>query len=104
MRSVYEGVYARSMQDPDGFWAAAAEAIHWEKRWDRVFDDSRPPFYRWFTGGGLNLPHKPLPAGAIELARHKPGRCVALQRPQERPPLVPGGHFGWGAALAGARP
>ena len=54
MRSVYEGVYARSMQDPDGFWAAAAEAIHWEKRWDRVFDDSRPPFYRWFTGGVLN--------------------------------------------------
>jgi hypothetical protein len=23
-----------------------AEAVHWEKKWDRVLDDSRPPFYR----------------------------------------------------------
>src|SRR5216117_1746430 len=53
-KSVYDEVYARSMKDPEGFWARAAEAIHWEKRWDRVFDDSRPPFYRWFTGGRLN--------------------------------------------------
>src|SRR2546430_11425553 len=45
---------SRSMKDPEGFWARAAEDIHWEKRWDRVFDDSRKPFYRWFTGGVLN--------------------------------------------------
>jgi propionyl-CoA synthetase len=51
---MYEEVYARSLRDRDSFWAAAAEAIHWEKRWDRVFDDSRPPFYRWFVGGALN--------------------------------------------------
>src|SRR3989441_12477509 len=53
-KSVYDEVYARSMKDPEGFWARAAEAIHWEKRWDRVFDDSQKPFYRWFTGGVLN--------------------------------------------------
>jgi len=54
MGSVYDEVYARSLERPEEFWAAAAEAIHWERRWDRVFDDSRPPFYRWFTGGVLN--------------------------------------------------
>jgi len=54
MRSVYDETYARSMRDPDGFWAAAAEDIVWDRRWDRVLDDSRPPFYRWFTGGVLN--------------------------------------------------
>ncbi|MBI2156325.1 MAG: propionyl-CoA synthetase [Candidatus Rokubacteria bacterium] len=53
-KSVYEEAYARSMQDPQGFWAAAAEDIHWDKRWDRVFDDARKPFYRWFAGGVLN--------------------------------------------------
>src|SRR5438105_200356 len=53
-RSVYDETYARSMRDPQGFWAAAAEDIHWDRRWDRVFDDSRRPFYRWFTGGELN--------------------------------------------------
>jgi len=28
--------------------------VYWERRWDRVFDAARPPFYRWFTGGRLN--------------------------------------------------
>jgi propionyl-CoA synthetase len=54
MPSLYEEVYRRSLADPEGFWAEAAEALHWERRWDRVLDDSNKPFYRWFTGGRLN--------------------------------------------------
>ncbi len=54
MTSAYDEVYARSTQGPEGFWAQAAEDIHWERRWDRVLDDSRKPFYSWFTGGMLN--------------------------------------------------
>jgi propionyl-CoA synthetase len=54
MKSLYGEVYARSMRDPAGFWAAAAEDIYWDRRWDRVFDDSRQPFCRWFVGGMLN--------------------------------------------------
>ncbi len=54
MASVYEQVYEGAMRDPEGFWAAAAEDIYWERRWDKVFDDSRKPFYRWFAGGRLN--------------------------------------------------
>lgn len=54
MASVYGEVYGRSMQEPARFWAAAAEEIYWDKRWDKVFDDSRKPFYRWFAGGRLN--------------------------------------------------
>jgi propionyl-CoA synthetase len=54
MPSSYDRVYERSLRDPEGFWAEAAEALHWERRWDRVFDATRPPFYRWFTGGQLN--------------------------------------------------
>src|SRR6267143_531420 len=42
------------MRDPEGFWGAAAEDIYWERRWDRVLDDSRKPFYRWFVGAALN--------------------------------------------------
>jgi propionyl-CoA synthetase len=47
-------VYQRSLTDPEGFWGDVAESVDWEKRWDRVLDDSRPPFYRWFSGGSLN--------------------------------------------------
>jgi propionyl-CoA synthetase len=54
MKSVYSERYTQSMRDPTAFWAAAAEDLYWERRWDKVFDDSRPPFYRWFVGGALN--------------------------------------------------
>jgi propionyl-CoA synthetase len=54
MASTYDQVYARSLRDPDGFWAAAAEDISWDRRWDRVLDRSRPSFDRWFVGGMLN--------------------------------------------------
>ena len=54
MKDSYDAVYARWLNDPENFWAEAAEAVHWDKKWDRVLDDSRPPFYRWFSGGLLN--------------------------------------------------
>jgi propionyl-CoA synthetase len=46
--------YERSLRDPEGFWGEAAEDVHWFRRWDRVLDASRPPFYRWFVGGETN--------------------------------------------------
>jgi propionyl-CoA synthetase len=224
MKTRYDELYARSLRDPEGFWAHAAEDLYWDRRWDRVFDDSRPPFYRWFTGGALNtcyncldfhvdrgrgkqraliydspvtgtvreftyaelrdqvalvagallrqgigpgdrviiympmvpeavmamlacarigaihsvvfggfaapelakriddaqprlvlsascgievnriVPYKPLLDGALELASHRPERCVILQRPQERAALVPGRDLDWGDFMAGARP
>jgi propionyl-CoA synthetase len=54
MKDTYADVYSRWLSDPENFWAEAAEAVHWHKRWDRVLDDSRPPFFRWFAGGLLN--------------------------------------------------
>ena len=54
MATIYDEVYQRARRDPEGFWAAAAEDIHWERRWDRVLDSTRPPYYRWFQGGRLN--------------------------------------------------
>jgi propionyl-CoA synthetase len=50
----YAETYRRSLERPEEFWAEAAEAIDWERRWDRVLDDSRPPFYGWFPGASLN--------------------------------------------------
>ena len=50
----YETAYRAWQRDPEGFWARAAESIHWYKRWDKVLDTSRAPFHRWFSGGELN--------------------------------------------------
>ncbi len=50
----YAETYAAWAADPEGFWAKAAEAIDWSRRWDRVLDESRPPFARWFVGATCN--------------------------------------------------
>jgi propionyl-CoA synthetase len=52
--SKFREVHARSLADPSGFWAEAAEAIDWTRTWDKVLDDDNAPFYRWFSGGELN--------------------------------------------------
>ena len=49
-----EEIHRRSLEQPEEFWAEAAAEIDWVEPWDRVLDDSRAPFYRWFPGGRLN--------------------------------------------------
>jgi propionyl-CoA synthetase len=50
----FADIYRRSLDEPEAFWAEAATLIDWSEPWERVLDDSRPPFYRWFTGGRMN--------------------------------------------------
>ena len=50
----YEALYKRSIEDPEGFWAEAAQELHWFKRWDKVMEGDFPSV-QWFTGGKLNL-------------------------------------------------
>ena len=54
MANSYDETYGAWRRDPQAFWAEAADDIHWIKPWDKVLDDSRPPFYRWFTGAQVN--------------------------------------------------
>ena len=54
MFNLYTQAYEQSIKDPNAFWGSVAEDCHWYKRWDKVLDDSNPPFYRWFTGGETN--------------------------------------------------
>ncbi len=54
MTSRYEETYSRWQNDPEGFWAEAAEDLHWDRRWDSVLDSTRAPFYSWFAGAQCN--------------------------------------------------
>jgi propionyl-CoA synthetase len=56
----FDEVYRRSLEEPEAFWAEAAAEIDWDEPWEHVLDDSRAPFYRWFTGGRLNTCHNAL--------------------------------------------
>ncbi len=40
--------------NPDAFWARAAEALPWFRKWERVFEWNYPTF-KWFVGGETNL-------------------------------------------------
>jgi propionyl-CoA synthetase len=60
MAGRYEDVYRRSLADPEGFWAEAARAVHWDRPFERVLDSSRAPFVRWFPGGVVNTCHNAL--------------------------------------------
>ena len=66
--TTYREFHRRSLADRDGFWAEQARLIHWQKPFDKVLDDSRSPFARWFVGGETNLCHN-----AVD--RHLPARA-----------------------------
>ncbi len=50
----YEARFARSIEDPEGFWGEAAGAYHWFTPWERVLEWDAPDA-RWFVGGTTNL-------------------------------------------------
>ena len=54
MYKTYEEAFKKSIENKDEFWAEAAQDIQWIKQWDKVLDDSRLPFYRWFAGAKVN--------------------------------------------------
>jgi len=54
MSTKHQQLHSDSITVPESFWAAAADAISWDKEWDTVLDRSRPPFYNWYTGAKLN--------------------------------------------------
>ncbi|MEM2815779.1 MAG: acetate--CoA ligase [Candidatus Bathyarchaeia archaeon] len=44
-----------SKEAMEQWWAKWANELFWLKKWSKVLDDSKPPFYRWFVGGETNL-------------------------------------------------
>src|SRR5438876_816411 len=83
--SIYDHAYRRAATDPEGFWAAAADDIVWERRWDRVLDYTQPPYARWFVGGRLNTCENALDVHVervltgVETPAHEPARIRRLR-------------------------
>ena len=50
----YAETFQASLDDPATFWAHAAAAVSWRRQPQRILDDTRPPFYRWFPDAELN--------------------------------------------------
>jgi len=65
----YHETYARSVADPEGFWAEQAATFQWKKPWRQVLKwNFREPSVKWFLGGKLNITEN-------ALDRHLPTRA-----------------------------
>ncbi len=51
-----------------GYFTEFAELLDWYKKWNKILDASRPPFWRWFVGGKINACYNCVDR---HLARHK---------------------------------
>jgi acetyl-CoA synthetase len=57
-KAKYDDMYARSIKDPNGFWAEQAKRIDWIKPFSKVKNTSFDPHnvsIRWFEDGTLNI-------------------------------------------------
>ncbi len=58
-------------EDNTGFWEKRAEELHWFKKWDKVLDDSKKPFFKWFAGGKTNISYNCLDVHTKTARRNK---------------------------------
>ena len=68
----YQKLYARSVEDPEGFWAELAQQLDWFKKWDKVLEwDFNRPEIRWFQNGKLNVSYNCLDRHLSSWRRNK---------------------------------
>jgi acetyl-CoA synthetase len=53
--AAYDKLCAEAEKDYEGFWARLAkENLLWKKPFTKTLDESKAPFYKWFTDGEMN--------------------------------------------------
>ncbi|NPA91987.1 MAG: acetate--CoA ligase [Chloroflexi bacterium] len=57
----YERYRKEGEENPVKFWEdRAKEMVDWFEPWEKVLDDSNPPFYKWFVGAKTNIVYNAL--------------------------------------------
>ncbi|WDE12421.1 acetate--CoA ligase [Thalassomonas haliotis] len=67
----YQALYDYSINNREDFWAGQAETLGWYKKWDKVLDESKAPFYQWFAGGKTNIVHNAVDRHLTNANRNK---------------------------------
>ena len=67
----WEAMLRQADEDYLGFWEAQARELEWQTPWAKVMDDSRAPFFKWFTGGQTNIVHNALDRHVATWRRNK---------------------------------
>jgi acetyl-CoA synthetase len=77
----YEALYKESVEQPEKFWARAAEELHWFRKWDKVLD-WKAPWAKWFVGGEINLSYNCLDRH-VQTARKNKAALIWESEPGE---------------------
>ncbi|MEO7912704.1 MAG: AMP-binding protein, partial [Roseiflexaceae bacterium] len=65
-------LYNWSIQNREQFWSEMATRFcDWYQPWDKVLDESEKPFFKWFTGGKINIVHNAIDRHANGANRDK---------------------------------
>src|SRR3954463_6586783 len=71
---IVQGWRREARENPDAFWARAADQLPWFRKWDRAFE-WEPPTFRWFVGGQTNLAYNCLDA---HIAKGRSGQAALI--------------------------
>ncbi|MBZ0200510.1 MAG: AMP-binding protein, partial [Ignavibacteriaceae bacterium] len=66
-----EKIYSEASDNLEEFWAKEAKNLHWFKKWSKVLDDSKKPFYKWFVNGKTNIAYNCLDVHCKTSRRNK---------------------------------
>lgn len=68
----------------DKYWAEKAEQFEWFQEWDKVVDESKKPFYKWFTNGKINLAYNAVDRWISTNKRNQVAILYANERGEEK--------------------
>ncbi len=71
-------------KDLEKYWSEKAEQFEWFEKWDKVLDESKKPFYKWFTEGKINLSYNAVDRWISSDKRNQVAILYANERGEER--------------------
>ena len=79
----YEAAYAKSIADPERFWAEAANQLEWFRPWSKVLEWNYP-WAKWFVGATCNISHNCLDRHLMAGRKNKVAVIWVGENDQER--------------------
>jgi acetyl-CoA synthetase len=67
----YDKLYRHSIENRSDFWDEQARTLNWFRIWDKVLDNSNPPFFKWFVGAKTNIVYNAIDRHLLTEARNK---------------------------------
>ncbi len=71
-------------KDLEKYWSEKAEQFEWFEKWDKVLDESKKPFYKWFTKGKINLAYNAVDRWITTDKRNQVAILYANERGDEK--------------------